>query len=280
MALGMCAQSVHERLVRLGAVKKANLFSEEDRERLIRDYDIYVSRGDLQCLADEMGRTKHFICRKARSIGLTNARRKAKSDPAKISEKMKQWIAENGHPRGMAGKSHTQATKAKIAENSKAVWAEMSEDQKSEFTLMRMKARVAKVGNLNGNHERGSWKAGWREIGGKRNYYRSRWEANYARYLEWLKSSGEIAEWKHEPETFWFEAIKRGVRSYKPDFRVWEKDGSSTLHEVKGWMCPRSKTCLARMARYHPNEVIILIAAKQYNAIAKSCSSLVEGWEQ
>ena len=56
-----------------------------------------------------------------------------------------------------------------------------------------------------------SWKAGWREIGGQRIYARSRWEANYARYLEWLRANGSIAKWEHEPETFWFEGIKRGT---------------------------------------------------------------------
>lgn len=124
-----------------------------------------------------------------------------------------------------------------------------------------------------------SWKAGWREIGGKRNYYRSRWEANYARYLEWLRVRGDIADWKHEPETFWFDAIKRGVRSYLPDFRVWDTLGDSVLHEVKGWMDSRSKTTLRRMAKYHPQEKIVVIRERQYNEIARKLSPLIEGWE-
>lgn len=130
-------------------------------------------------------------------------------------------------------------------------------------------------------HERAERrKAGWREIGGYRKYYRSRWEANYARYLQWLKERGEILDWKHEPETFWFEAIKRGVRSYLPDFRVWEKGGSSSLHEVKGWMDDRSKTTLKRMAKYHPNEKIIVVRERDYNAIAKTVGPMITGWEK
>lgn len=127
--------------------------------------------------------------------------------------------------------------------------------------------------------DRERWKAGWREFGGQRVYYRSRWEANYARYLQWLVERGEILRWKHEPETFWFDAIKRGVRSYLPDFRVWELDGTSRLHEVKGWMDARSKTTLRRMAKYHPGETIVLIRERDYNEIARKVGGLIEGWE-
>jgi hypothetical protein len=95
-------------------------------------------------------------------------------------------------------------------------------------------------------------KAGWREIGGKRNYYRSMWEANYARYLEYLKRHHLIMDWEYEPVTFWFESIKRGVRSYKPDFRVTDSDGAVVYHEVKGFMDTKSATKLKRMSKYYP----------------------------
>ena len=127
------------------------------------------------------------------------------------------------------------------------------------------------------------FRSGWREIGGKRNYYRSQWEANYARYLEWLKQRGEILDWEHEPETFWFEGIKRGVCSYLPDFRVTEKkrDGSISIeyHEVKGWMDGRSATKIRRMAKYHPDVKLIVIDAGQYRALCRDAAALVEGWE-
>ena len=64
------------------------------------------------------------------------------------------------------------------------------------------------------------WQPGWREIGGKRKYFRSKWESNYARYLQFLKEHKQIEDWHHECETFWFEGIKRGVCSYLPDFKV------------------------------------------------------------
>src|SRR5574337_150635 len=51
-------------------------------------------------------------------------------------------------------------------------------------------------------------------------YFRSAWESNYARYLNLLMKMGVVEEWSYEPETFWFEGVRRGTNSYKPDFRV------------------------------------------------------------
>jgi len=277
---GMCAQSVHERLVKLGANKPARVFTSEERDRLLRDYEAYVIRGDLPLLASEMGRTRHYLCRKAKSLGLTDPMRTGFSPSVTRSDARRTAIAVHGHPRGMAGKGHSQATKDRISVTSKASWDSRSDDERSDHVLTAMKAKVAKYGNLSGNKPHGSWKAAWRDIGGIRKYYRSRWEANYARYLQWLKERGEIIDWKHEPETFWFDAIKRGVRSYLPDFRVTEKCGASNLHEVKGWFDARSKTTLKRMAKYHPSEKIIVIAEREYKAIERKVSGMIEGWEK
>jgi hypothetical protein len=122
-------------------------------------------------------------------------------------------------------------------------------------------------------------KAGWRTIGRKRIYARSAWEANVARYLELLKKQKEIKDWRHEPTTFWFEKIKRGVRSYLPDFEVTELDGSIYYLEVKGYMDPRSKTKLKRMDKYYPQVRLELMDYRRYLALLKTCSGLIEGWE-
>lgn len=248
----------------------------------------------LDALSARLGRHKTNVSRKARQLGLTDNRRKtveARKDRRKFSTvedlrahqsaQRKAWLAENEHPRGMTGKKHTQEVKDRITETSRARRAAMSIAAASAITVKMMKTKIERYGTIAPIQEsRGTWKAGWREIGGYRKYYRSRWEANYARYLQWLKERGEILDWKHEPETFWFEAIKRGVRSYLPDFRVWEKGGSSSLHEVKGWMDDRSKTTLKRMAKYHPNEKIIVVRERDYNAIAKTVGPMITGWEK
>lgn len=69
---GMCGQSVHERLQRLGAINPINLFTKEDYKVLEERYVLYRDSGQLQELANELGRTKQFICRKAKELGLTD----------------------------------------------------------------------------------------------------------------------------------------------------------------------------------------------------------------
>ena len=146
-----------------------------------------------------------------------------------ISEQAKQRIATNGHPKGMLGKRHTSETKQVISGKAKQMWENMTEETRDAYS-----ARASINGQKQTmNRANSSWKAGWREIGGYKKYYRSRWEANYARYLEWLKSNNQIADWKHESKTFWFEGIKRGCMSYLPDFWVKELNGFETYHEIK-----------------------------------------------
>lgn len=195
----------------------------------------------------------------------------------KIGASAKKRIAEQGHPRGALGLKHTEETKLLIGQKSKLAWESMPEENKVAKIDKMMKTRIA-----NGTvapPRKASWKAGWRVIGGVNKYYRSGWEANYARYLEWLKGQQQIAAWKHEPTTFWFEGIKRGTRSYLPDFWVQANDGSECYHEVKGWMDSKSKTKLKRMSIYHPTVKIVLIDKKSYQALAKSISTMIPDWE-
>lgn len=70
--LGMCGQSVHERLEKLGAVQRMRIFTQEEEQVLAEKYIRHRNAGTLQDLADHMGRTKQFICRKARALGLTD----------------------------------------------------------------------------------------------------------------------------------------------------------------------------------------------------------------
>jgi hypothetical protein len=202
---------------------------------------------------------------------LTDSGRKSISDHAK------KRIQEKGHPKGATGLVHTQEAKEKMSASSKKMWANMSESEKDKRSMVSsLNARKSLAKGVIGT---ASWKAAWREIGGTRKFYRSRWEANYARYLEWMKKQGQIKSWEHEPKTFWFEGIKRGCLSYLPDFRVIDFYGNETYHEVKGWMDDRSKTKIKRMAKYHPDVILIVIEAKQYKAIEKSATKFIQGWE-
>lgn len=110
-------------------------------------------------------------------------------------------------------------------------------------------------------------------------YVRSRWEANWARYLNWLQSIGQIQGWEYEPDTFSFEKIKRGQRFYTPDFKVTNADGSIEYHEVKGYMDQPSKTKLKRMAKYYPGITILIIDEPVYKDVAKKIGKGLDHWE-
>lgn len=94
---------------------------------------------------------------------------------------------------------------------------------------------------------------------GNKCYLKSSWELLYAKYLDTLLANGTIIKWEYEPDTFWFERIKRGVRSYTPDFKVEYPNGRVEYHEVKGYLDSKSKTKLNRMRIYHPSVEMRLI---------------------
>ncbi len=110
-------------------------------------------------------------------------------------------------------------------------------------------------------------------------HFRSGWEANYCRYLELLKKKGLIWNWEYEVETFWFNDIKRGVRSYLPDFKVWETPTTFHFVEVKGYMDSKSKTKIKRFNKYYPQVKLEVVGAKQYNEIKAKLSKIIPYWE-
>ena len=102
-------------------------------------------------------------------------------------------------------------------------------------------------------------KAKWETIGGKTHYFRSKLEINFANSLEYLKTIGQIAEWHYEPKTFWFESIRRGQRSYKPDFMVYNSDMTHGWYETKGYLDSCSRTKIKRFLKYYPEEPLYLV---------------------
>lgn len=110
-------------------------------------------------------------------------------------------------------------------------------------------------------------------------FFRSSWEANYARYLNLLKSDGIIIKWEYETDTFYFEGIKRGSRFYTPDFKIFLSEERYEYHEIKGYMDTRSKTKLKRMSKYFPNETVILIDKIKYKELEKQFKFKIPFWE-
>lgn len=278
---GVSHSVVHRHLKVFGYKLKGEKFSEKEDAIIFNYYkntpDSLFSMNELISLLGFRSSSQN-ICRRARQLGLTNIKRKM-SDVFKInaSERSKEWHKTNEHPKGYLGKKHSSETKVKLSKVSINMWQNMTEEKLAERTLKHVKTRH-KNGTLYPNRAKCTWKQQWATVGGVRKYFRSQWELNYAHYLEWLKSKGQIKSWEHEPETFWFEGVKRGCVSYLPDFRVVENNDSIAYHEVKGWMDDRSKTKIKRMAKYHPTVKLIVIDSKAYASLSRDVSGLVDGW--
>ena len=121
-------------------------------------------------------------------------------------------------------------------------------------------------------------KKGWKTIAGRKIYFNSKAESNYARYLEHLKQQNQIKEWEYEPQTFWFLAIKRGVRSYLPDFKITEHSGRTVWIEVKGYMDSKSQTKIKRFKKYYPDETLNVVGSDWFKANSQ-LAHVISGWE-
>lgn len=314
--MNLDAEKLYETYLRTGSVHRAaaefNTTGETVRQTLIKsgkklirskwtDGEIQsVKRAyasptgfDLPLLAKMIGRTYAAVACKADNLGLCSERgkqirtasaiengsraQKEVSSRTGVVEKRSKIISAhfkaNGHPRGMLGKTHSQSSRDAISAANTGAVVPM------ERTVRAMKTKLAIYGTVNPNVKRGSWKAAWRIIGGIRKFYRSRWEANYARYLEYQKQNGLIKDWKHEKETFWFDGVSRGCVSYLPDFKITNNDGTVEFHEVKGWMDAQSKTKIRRMAKYHPTVKLKVFDSKWYRANSRKLAGLIREWE-
>lgn len=106
-------------------------------------------------------------------------------------------------------------------------------------------------------------------------YFRSKWEANYALFLDFLVKNGDIIKWEYEIDVFIFEEIRFGTRSYRPDFKVFTNDAGVEYHEVKGYMDSQSKTKLKRMEKYYPEIKIILVDQPYYSSMYKQFKKIL-----
>lgn len=294
--LGITGQAVHYHL------HKHNLFvsdgwTEAEEKRLIEYYTTTPYQVfSCESIAKELNRSIDAVQIKAGKLGVTN-RSRLGSDAMKLKEsasqkqayidnpekrmeardRAKKWHSEHEHPRGMLGKHHSKKFLEEQAERSRKMW----KDPNCKVNSPEYRQRISDAVSAAATHRSvanaySRCKRGFRQDIGIT--VRSAWEANYARYLNFLIQQREVVSWKYETTTFWFEAIKRGVRSYKPDFEVMTKNGIE-YHEVKGWMDARSKTKLNRMRIYHPNVKVVLIDEKRYAALSKSVGNIIANWE-
>ena len=240
----------------------------------------------IYCKADAMGlcgnRGKHIRTARARQ-NMSAAQKEVSAREGVVESRAKavsEAFKKNGHPRGFLGHKRKPEEIEKMKQASKAAWADPSHKVNSEEYRQSISDRTSKSAATRPKENAYSnAKSGWVELSGKRFFARSQWEANYGRFLEWQKQQNQIADWEHEPHTFWFDKIKRGVRSYLPDFRVVLKSGAIEWHEVKGWMDAKSKTKIKRMAKYYPNEVLRIFGESWFKDANKTLFAIVPEWQ-
>jgi hypothetical protein len=268
---GMCGQSVWERLKKLG-IKDQDKWTETQLQLLKLAYAVNPTEPiNLKDLAKLIGKNHTNVCRKARELGLTSKHRKKTEEICQaISIRTKKHIAEHGHPRGAYKTGKEIRTCSRCGK-----FFEVFPKSPQQYCGLKC-GRNHKQSEAH----QGYSKSGKRvDLGGQ--YFRSRWEANYARYLNFLKEHGEpILKWEFEPETFEFHKIKKGTRFYTPDFKVTYTDGHIEYHEVKGWDYPKGKTARKRFLKYYPKLTLVLIDKEFFKAItAQGTDRIITGWE-
>lgn len=162
------------------------------------------------------------------------------------------------------GRLHSPEAKANM---SKAAKGRIMSDETKEKLSKISKGRMPT--NLTGGGGYSNIKSGHYNINGKSIFFRSKWEANYALYLDFLVSKNEISKWEYEADVFIFEKIKFGTRSYRPDFKIINNNNTEEYHEVKGYFDAKSKTKINRMRIYFPNVKLVLIDEKAYKELLK-----------
>ena len=270
-SVGLCGQSVHERLIKLGIERNLKHLTEYEL-KTVRDYyektpDNLFNQEELLKLFPE-GMTKSRLEHIVTKIGVGNKCRKHSLGQREKESQTRKGIKPPHN--GFSGFHHNEESKEKISIASKKNW----NDPNFIRNTPDGKKAFAEIARINGRNSLGSntysrCKRGYYEIPGRGNlFFRSKWEANYALYLEFLKQHDQIISWEYEVKEFEF-PVKKGVRFYKPDFFIITSNHKEEHHEVKGWMDDKSKTKIKRMRIYHPKVKLIVIGESEYKALEK-----------
>ena len=276
--------AIRNKAYNLGITHRGKYYTEEEIEFLKNNYNS-MTYTDMAFI---LKKDNSNICRKCKELGLTKKKTSktklvevkekykfTKEDIKKSQESIKKRNELGLHPRGNLGHKHSEKTRKKLSEASKRGWQNMTKEKMIIRTLKQRDTRI-KNGTLNPMVNQSNPYS--RAKGGKREdldniYFRSSWEANIARYYNFIG-----VKWEFEPKTFIFKDVTRGSVSYTPDFYLPDQD---KWIEVKGWMDGKSKTKLKRFEKQYPEEYkkLQLITEKEYKEIKRKVSSFIKNWE-
>jgi len=199
----------------------------------------------------------------------------------KHAETMRGWHARHGNPN--KGKTLSADIKVRMSAASRRKWndpefrAKMSTPERKERRRQTSSENWFRSGRANENAY--SRCSGGRRVDLGDKFFRSGWEANYARILNLQSDQGEIHRWEFEPDRFKF-AVAKGPRSYTPDFKVWTEEGGDFHYvELKGWMDEKSQLKLQLMSRFHPDVPIRVVGQTEYKKLQAEFSPRIPCWE-
>jgi hypothetical protein len=135
----------------------------------------------------------------------------------------------------------------------------------SQETRNKM-SRIANLRMAEHTHTKGV--GGTREDLGR--YFRSRWEANTARILEY-----ENIPYNYEAEVIVLLREDGTELRYRPDFKL-----SNRWIEVKGWWNERSKLIKQLMTEQHPEIQIEYVGEEVYKELEDYYASRIPQWER
>lgn len=277
----------------LGLKGKYNPLTEEEKHIIKSYYLDHPEEINLDFLSQKINRPKTSISRYAKKEGLTKSDRPlteaakekdrnshlefTKTERYKTELYSKQcelltYYAKHQHPQGMLGKHHSPEVCKRISDFQLQRSSQMTKKEKHDIAMRGVQTKK-KNGTLNSTTSN----AYSRTKGGKRKdlnnkYFRSAWEANIARVLNYLN-----IEWKYEIKRFVFDNVESEICSYQPDFYLPKLD---KWIEVKGWMDKKSQLRLQYFKEQFPEEYrkLILIDESFYNLIRFKYFEL-ENWE-
>ena len=182
----------------------------------------------------------------------------------------KTYYLSHEHPRGYLGHKHDKNARNKISESSKRTWLDPNSKFNSESFRQNVSDRMFKY-RTNGviksksNRKEVSTVIDWTKY-----VFKSSWEYEVAIRLQKLKTNGDIISWEYEPDRFIFNDIKKGIRSYCPDFKVTTPNCVFYI-EVKGWKSEIGMKRLSMFKERYPNIKLYLIDETEYkNVISKT----------
>lgn len=179
----------------------------------------------------------------------------------------------------MIGRKHTEETKRKMSAsamgNQRAIGSKSTLGLRFKYTLEQRQDRSIRMrGNKNGINNliqgpspySGRGRKGYRLIGGVNIWFRSRWEANFARVLDYLG-----IHFQYEPKTFTI-----GNHTYTPDFYIPSK---KLYIEIKGYIDKWSRKRDKLLRKNYPNISLIILDPSIYQSVTKRFRYKIPLWE-